>query len=226
MNNTLSYYVYCIYDEKHIPRYIGKGKGYRVNMHFKKYLVTNKKLKEYLNENFYFKKLIENITEEEAYKKEIEYIKLYGRLDKNEGTLYNLTDGGEDCGRTGFCYDEGTVKIYKNRKVFDLENILTGEIRHFESLGLAAKYIGTTKQNILALLQGENLYVKQVWKIYSHTPIHKNSKNISIKNIKSGEIINFNSQIECAKHIKVDKTMVSLLMKKKIKHIKNTWCIN
>lgn len=29
------------------------------------------------------------------YQKEIEFIKLYGRADKGEGTLCNLTDGGE-----------------------------------------------------------------------------------------------------------------------------------
>lgn len=36
----------------------------------------------------------ENLTRQEAELKEIEFIKLYGRKDLNEGTLCNLTDGG------------------------------------------------------------------------------------------------------------------------------------
>jgi len=39
--------------------------------------------------------LFDGLTWEEACKKEAEFIKLYGRSDLNEGTLCNLTDGGE-----------------------------------------------------------------------------------------------------------------------------------
>jgi hypothetical protein len=39
--------------------------------------------------------ILDNLTWEEACQKEIEFIKLYGRKDKNEGTLCNFTDGGE-----------------------------------------------------------------------------------------------------------------------------------
>jgi len=39
--------------------------------------------------------LINDLTWEEACKKEIEFIGLYGRDDLNNGTLVNLTDGGE-----------------------------------------------------------------------------------------------------------------------------------
>lgn len=38
--------------------------------------------------------LLECETREQAYKKEIEFIQLYGRLDKGTGTLVNRTDGG------------------------------------------------------------------------------------------------------------------------------------
>lgn len=40
--------------------------------------------------------LFDNLTRDEALKKEIEFIKLYGRIDKKTGTLANLTDGGEE----------------------------------------------------------------------------------------------------------------------------------
>jgi hypothetical protein len=39
--------------------------------------------------------LFEDLTWEEAKQKEIEFIALYGRLDKGLGTLANLTDGGD-----------------------------------------------------------------------------------------------------------------------------------
>lgn len=39
--------------------------------------------------------LMDNITYDEAKKKEIEFIKLYGRIDLNNGILSNLTDGGD-----------------------------------------------------------------------------------------------------------------------------------
>ncbi len=39
--------------------------------------------------------VLNDLTWEEACIKEIEFIKLYGRKDLNEGTLCNLTDGGE-----------------------------------------------------------------------------------------------------------------------------------
>lgn len=39
--------------------------------------------------------LFDNISYEFAQKKEIEFISLYGRINKGTGTLANLTDGGE-----------------------------------------------------------------------------------------------------------------------------------
>jgi hypothetical protein len=39
--------------------------------------------------------LVDELTENEARIKEIEFISLYGRRDKNAGTLVNLTDGGD-----------------------------------------------------------------------------------------------------------------------------------
>jgi len=40
--------------------------------------------------------MVDNLNWEDACKKEIEFIELYGRRDLNKGTLVNLTDGGED----------------------------------------------------------------------------------------------------------------------------------
>lgn len=39
--------------------------------------------------------IADNVSVEFAKEKEIEFIKLYGRIDKNTGTLCNMTDGGD-----------------------------------------------------------------------------------------------------------------------------------
>lgn len=39
--------------------------------------------------------VLDNLSWDEACQKEIEFIKIYGRIDKNTGTLANQTDGGE-----------------------------------------------------------------------------------------------------------------------------------
>lgn len=70
-----------------------------------KYRAKNKKARNqhWLNiikkTNYTISIIYDNLTWEEACLKEIELIKFYGRLDKNEGLLVNLTDGGE--GRLG-----------------------------------------------------------------------------------------------------------------------------
>jgi hypothetical protein len=57
--------------------------------------------------------LLDDLTWEEACAKEIEFIKLYGRNDINQGPLCNMTDGGE--GMTGRIFSKETRdKISKN----------------------------------------------------------------------------------------------------------------
>lgn len=41
--------------------------------------------------------LFDNLSDEEARLKEIEFISLYGRVDLGTGSLVNLTDGGDGC---------------------------------------------------------------------------------------------------------------------------------
>ena len=57
--------------------------------------------------------LFENLTWEDACKKEVELISLYGRKDMNKGLLVNMTDGGE--GVKGHS-EESIKKIVKAHK--------------------------------------------------------------------------------------------------------------
>lgn len=52
--------------------------------------------------------LFDDIDLDVAKEKEVEFIKLYGRKDKNLGTLVNLTDGGE--GAVGVVFSDETRK--------------------------------------------------------------------------------------------------------------------
>lgn len=59
--------------------------------------------------------LFDNLTKIEASEKEQELIKKYGRIDLNEGTLCNMTDGGDgiwNCKRS-----EKTKKILSEQKI-------------------------------------------------------------------------------------------------------------
>jgi hypothetical protein len=45
--------------------------------------------------DWYWEIMLDNLTRKEAEEKEIEFVKLYGRLNTKQGTLANMTDGGE-----------------------------------------------------------------------------------------------------------------------------------
>ena len=81
--------------DKNEPFYIGIGSD-----------MTNKRANERARRSELWKKIVaksdyeieilmDDITFDEAKLKEIEFIKLYGRIDLGNGTLVNLTDGGD-----------------------------------------------------------------------------------------------------------------------------------
>lgn len=86
-------------DYEYTPLYIGKGKDTRYKDH-----LTDCRNKIFENKIAYWNRngiepMIEfieiNLTEQEAWDLETSIIKDIGRLDKGEGPLLNLTDGGE-----------------------------------------------------------------------------------------------------------------------------------
>lgn len=110
-----NYYVYLhLTLDEDIPFYVGKGKNQRCKNHLHRSEWWNN----IVNKHDYYIKILDiNLTEEEAFSKEIEYINKYGRKQfGNGGTLINLTDGGE--GSAGKIYtEEEKQKIsekYKN----------------------------------------------------------------------------------------------------------------
>ncbi len=113
--------------DKNEPFYIGIG--FSLNQYAAKgfYRAKSKKgrnkiWKDIVNKSEYeVEILFEDMEIDDLFKKEIEFIKLYGRIDKKTGTLANLTDGGE--GALGSRHNLGKrhsketkLKISKNRK--------------------------------------------------------------------------------------------------------------
>lgn len=91
MSDENIYYVYAHYKpEDATPFYIGKGSGRRLwdkqNRSEWWINIVNKY-------GFVAKKLIENLTHEDALKEEAKLIREYGRMDLGTGCLINLTDG-------------------------------------------------------------------------------------------------------------------------------------
>lgn len=128
------FYIYELIDPIYlIPFYVGKGKGNRIYDHY-----TNEKAQKY-NKNLYnaikklkqqnlepiYNKIEENLTEQEAFKKEKEWIKFYGREN-----LYNLTDGGEG-GNT--LLDDEIKKRWKNNCIL-AQNKLEVKIKKSKSM--------------------------------------------------------------------------------------------
>ena len=89
--------------------------------------------------------LLDDLSWEEACEKEKEFIQLYGRKDLGNGTLVNLTDGGE--GTLGSKHNVGKkrnvdsrLKMSNSRKnVIPWNKGLKGYKYHFSEEGLKAK---------------------------------------------------------------------------------------
>ena len=96
----MRYYVYMYLDTDNVPFYVGKGKNdrYQIRPHLystypNRFLVYKIRKVGVANIKIHF--LHKNLTEEEAFYWESYWIKYIGRRDKKEGTLCNLTNGGE-----------------------------------------------------------------------------------------------------------------------------------
>lgn len=94
--------------DKNEPFYIGIGKL----PNYKRAYETQKRNEFWRNvvskTDYEVEILFDNISWEEAEKKEIEFIALYGKRDNGTGTLVNIADGGE--GSKGFKHTEEAKK--------------------------------------------------------------------------------------------------------------------
>jgi len=98
MNNE--YYVYFYLREDGTPYYVGKGKGNRA---YRKDAPSEDRIL----------LVLQNLTEEQAFSNEKNFISWYGRLDIDTGILENRTAGGD--GISGYKHTEETLKKFSLR---------------------------------------------------------------------------------------------------------------
>lgn len=108
--NFTGYYVYTYLDESLNPYYVGMGcKNRMIAKHL------------YVNVPAFDKIIVEdNLTQQQAWDREIELIAQYGREDLGTGPLKNLTDGGPTQ-KSGWSHSNQT------KKTISIKN--TGKIR-------------------------------------------------------------------------------------------------
>ena len=129
MNNDYYIYFYMRSRDSDIgkagtPYYVGKGKGRRA--YEKSRLVPIPKD----TNNIVF--VLNNLTEEQAFCNEIDFISWYGRVDLNNGILRNLTDGGD--GPSGAIRSEET-----KRKMSEAKKGKTNSEEHIRKVSEANK---------------------------------------------------------------------------------------
>lgn len=91
MENNFYVYLHVKLDTGE-PFYVGKGIENRAYSKYNRSNWWKNIVKKY---DYDIILLEENLTEVESFEKEVNWIKRIGRKDKNQGTLINLTDGGD-----------------------------------------------------------------------------------------------------------------------------------
>lgn len=184
-----TYYVYCYKDQNTIF-YIGKGTKTRKLDHLKA-AKFSKRNTHFLNR---IRKLLknstppiieiisDNLSEAQALELEIELIKKYGRLDRNQGELLNETDGGEGSSghispRKGKTFDE----YFGLNKSYEIKDKLSKHMisRHDEIISMN-KRIHTGKK--ISSEQIEKTRIKNIGK--TRTDEQKQSLSNGMKGIK------------------------------------------
>jgi hypothetical protein len=131
-NELNIWYVYRhIREDKNIPFYVGIGcaKNYKRALSITS---RNKRWKSITKNNkYYFDIIFENLTKENAIKKEKEFILIYGR-ESNGGLLCNQTDGGEGVfGRENIDSWKMKLSLYANNMTdTHKKNISKSKIGH------------------------------------------------------------------------------------------------
>ena len=148
------------------PFYIEKGKKNRWNngIKDKRKCLKISKIKSIIDDGFYpiIMKLDINLTEHEAFNKEIDYIKKIGRKNIKSGPLTNMTDGGDGTsGRIDTLDDLQRKRNFRHKNSWKkilskpVIQIKDGDaINEYNSIKEASEKTGIIKQNISSALTG------------------------------------------------------------------------
>ena len=172
---TKEYYVYAYLREDGTPYYIGKGNALKYRAyenHGRRFPVPPRDR---------IKILLENLTEEQAFSNEIDFIAWYGRKDNNTGILRNLTDGGE--GASGYKHTEESKKIIKEKRK---HQVFTDETRKKLSESIKRGYEdGSRPKGMLGKHHTEE-HKEYMRKLYTGRPISEEQK-VKLSAAKKGK---------------------------------------
>jgi hypothetical protein len=182
------------------PFYIGKGSDEnglykRANTKISRNNYWNKIIEK---TNYRVDILLDNLTNFEAFEKEIEFIKIYGRVNIGTGILCNMTDGGEGSLNIG---DETRKKLSlaskgRKHKIESIEKMRIAQIKPPMSKEVKEKL----RQSHLNLSQEKR----------NNQNAGRHSFHISAFDIKTNDKIgDFESVNKCANHLKISASTVS-----------------
>ena len=108
-----------------------------------------------------------NLSADQAKKLEIKLIKQYGRKDKLEGTLVNLTDGGD--GLLNPTKEQIENRTKKTKKPISVYNLKGEYLCDFDSTKDAAQILGLRPNNITDVLKGNLVFISNYLFAYKNT---------------------------------------------------------
>lgn len=138
------YYIYAYLREDGTPYYIGKGKGNRLYDSSRR-IKTPKDLKRVVY-------LQQNLTEDEAFKLETEFILRFGRKDKGTGILRNESNGGKE-NHEKIVSQETRDKIRKSNTG---KKISEETRRKLSMANMGKKWSDETRKKLSARMTGKN----------------------------------------------------------------------
>lgn len=230
MEEKKDYYVYVYLNQlkegewsfnninfKYQPFYVGKGRNKRERIHLSPCLMKAKTYKNSIIKNIISKtgeepihyRIFEDLTNEEAIKIEIEFIKFFGRLDNKTGILTNGTDGGD--GANNFS-SEVLKKIGNPKKKvyqYDLEGNFIKEWESMSSVNIT-KHVG----NLSTAIKRNGTFMSYLWSHDKHDKLSPKIKyqmpikfvNIQQINKKTNELIKtFDNVKQIEKELKITK---------------------
>jgi hypothetical protein len=202
--------------DKNEPFYIGIGSDSKYRRAFEKGR-RNKVWNDIVNKTDYeVEILMDGLSWEQACEKEKEFISIYGRKNINNGTLANLTDGGEGALNRIYVTSEETKRklsiAHTGKKYSEDQRKMFSEIR--KGIKLSEKHIQSLKEAAK----------KRDYKKQGKDCVDKILKSMNVSPIlvyKDGEFIGeFINRVECRNKIGISKTMLYSLIRGEIESCK------
>ena len=161
------YYTYVLIDPRNCqPFYVGKGTNRRMYDHWKHRRakrVSNRLLKQTLcelethNLRPIYVKVIDGVSEQDAFVKEMELILEYGRMDLGTGILCNLTCGGDGFG-------ERSVEWREHKRHTELEKNKGRPVSQYTMDGAYVTTYPSSKRAAETVKEANRSYITQCCK--------------------------------------------------------------